>query len=173
VPVLPWLQGLCAAYLLLALAVNLNADVQRVFGTFLWRLQERGVPTLFTMFDKTYVSAVRLLHILALAYLLSSFQVVKHIAASPIAKPFVLLGRNSLAVFAAGSMLAIACQVIKISQPPSDLLDTCLIFVGLGLQIGLAVALEKGRLKPIPSQKASPLPQSPAKGDTPATSSLV
>jgi hypothetical protein len=90
-----------------------------------------GVPGVFTSFDKTFVFLPRLLHILALAYVLSALPVVKTLAAHRWLAPFALLGRNSLPVFAVGSVLAYVAQVTKALQPPSTLLDTALILSGM------------------------------------------
>jgi hypothetical protein len=106
-----------------------------------------GVPTLFTKFDKTYVSGPRLAHILALAYFLSTFGFVKQLSAAQAMQPLALLGRNALPVFAFGSMLALSGQVTKAALPASLALDTALILGGLALQLLFAWGLEKGRLK--------------------------
>ncbi|EEW24096.1 OpgC family protein [Rhodobacter ferrooxidans] len=147
VPVLPWLQVLTGLFLLLAAVATQIPAVAGKVGYALWQVQDLGVPTLFTKFDKTYVSGPRLLHILALAYFLSSFGFVKTLSASPVMQPLALLGRNALPVFALGSMLALAGQVTKAALPGSLALDSALILGGLALQLAFAWGLEKGKLR--------------------------
>ncbi len=142
-----WLQVLTGLFVGLALASSQIKMVAETLGQTLWAIQELGVPRIFTVFDKTYASGPRLFHILALAYLLSTFAFVKRWSAAPAMAPFVLLGRNALPIFALGSMLALSAQVIKTAMPPSLALDSVLILGGLGLQLLFAWALEKGRLK--------------------------
>ena len=79
-------------------------------GYGLWLLQKYGgLPELFTTFEKSFVCLPRLLHILALAYVLSAWPVVKTLAGDPRLSPIVMLGRHSLPVFAAGTILAYIC----------------------------------------------------------------
>jgi hypothetical protein len=105
------------------------------------------VDRFFTITDKTYVTWPRLFHILALAYLLSSWPWVRRACASAAAAPLALLGRHALPVFAAGTILALMCQAIKQSTPPSLALDTVLILGGLTLQLGLAYARQHMALR--------------------------
>ena len=61
-------------------------------------------------------------------------------AASPIAAPLALLGRQSLPVFALGTVLAIAIQTVKTVTGQNLLLDSLMIGGGLLLQLALAAA---------------------------------
>ena len=147
VPVKPVLQWGAGLVLLGALLAARNLDVSRGLGHILWSLQEAGVPRIFTTFDKTFLTAPRLIHILALTYFLSTFVAVTRASSSRLAAPLVLLGRNALPIFALGSMLALGSQVIKMAWPPSFALDCAIILGGLALQLGFAKALELGRLE--------------------------
>lgn len=140
VPVRRWLQGLCGAYLLLSCVVLWVPAVGTAFGHVLWQAADAGLPWIFTTFDKTFVTAPRLLHILALAYFLSSFPAVRAACASPLAAPFALLGRQALPVFALGSVLCLTLQAIKVTTGQNFLLDTAMIGGGLALQFALAAA---------------------------------
>ncbi len=146
VPVSRVLQGLAAAFLLLAFAASLSPKISAHVGNTLWQIQQLGVPRLITAFDKTYVTGPRLLHILALAYLLSTLPLFHHISAHRTLTSLCLLGRNALPVFAAGTILGLIGQVIKAGQPPSFALDSALVLGGLGVQLTFAYLLEKGRL---------------------------
>lgn len=97
-----WLQPLCIAYLLFALAV---------VGTWYWPALETWLPAwlarLIYPIDKTNLDILRLLHFLALAYLVT--QRVGPDAAflhGRLARPFVICGRHSLEIFCLGTLLA-------------------------------------------------------------------
>lgn len=137
---------LAIGYLVFALIWTKVPVVADWGGHALWLLYEyAGVPSLFTAFDKCFVSVPRLLHILALAYVLSVLPVVKAMSVHSWATPFCLLGRNSLPVFAVGSVLAYVGQLTKALQPPSALLDAALIISGLAVLFLVAHLSEKQR----------------------------
>lgn len=142
VPVWRGLQGLA----LIVLIVSCTAIQWPRFGNALghgfWLLQEAGLPRLFTTFDKTFVSLPRLLHILSLAYVLSSMGIFLHMARSRLVAPVRLIGRHSLPVFALGTLLAFAAQVIKGAYAPSLALDSLLIIGGILLLTGCAWLFE-------------------------------
>ncbi len=109
-------------------------------GHFLSRLGAHGVPFYIIAFDKTYVALPRLLHLMALAYVLSMPGIIPRIAASRVAAPFVTLGQNALPVFAFGTILAFVAQAIKVLHPAGTAQDTAIIVTGLALQWALARA---------------------------------
>jgi hypothetical protein len=102
-----------------------------------------GMPFYITGFDKTFVALPRLLHALALFYVMASLGSVRRLADSGLAAPFKLLGRNGLPVFAVGTVLSMALQAIKMPFPSNPLTDGLLLLAGLGLQLGLAWLLVK------------------------------
>ena len=65
------------------------------------------------------------------------------VADSAYAGPLKLLGRNGLAVFAAGTVISMALQVFKLPLTPDPLADGAMLAAGLALQLGLAWALTK------------------------------
>lgn len=141
VPVKRWLQVLTGVFLLFAALAAQVPAVSKAMGGTLWLLQDRlGLPWFLTAFEKSYVTAPRLLHILALAYFLSTFPAVRRACATALAKPFELLGRQALPVFALGSVLCIGFQGIKHALGNSFALDTGLLAVGLAAQFALAAA---------------------------------
>ncbi len=148
-----WLVGLAAAYLVLAFAwVRVP----------LWGIDTSlGLPTVLTGFDKTYLSAPRLLHSLALAYVIIAIPGLSELARKKESHPLASLGRHSLPVFVAGTVLAMVAQVFKLSRPDSLVLDTLLISTGIALQFALAFYLDwyKGLQKQVAAtakaQKAS------------------
>lgn len=143
-PVKTWALRLAIAFLVVA-AIWVRVPIVADWGGHgLWMLHEYGgVPHVFTSFDKTFVFLPRLLHILALAYVLSALPIVKTVAAHPRFAPITLLGRHSLPVFATGSVLAYMAQLIKALQPESVLLDTLLIITGLCILFLVAHLREK------------------------------
>jgi hypothetical protein len=147
VPVRRWAQWLAGAFLLLGLVWTRVPAVGDTLNHLMWLANQNGVDRFFTITDKTYVTWPRLFHILALAYLLSSWPWVRRACASAAAAPLALLGRHALPVFAAGTILALMCQAIKQSTPPSLALDTVLILGGLTLQLGLAYARQHMALR--------------------------
>lgn len=146
IPVMRWLQVLTGAFLLIAVINSQSVTFMKGLGQTLWWLQEAGVPRIFTSFDKTFVSGPRLFHILALGYFLSTFPAIKRLCATEALQPLALLGRNSLPIFALGSMLALAGQVTKSAYPASFALDSLLVVGGLAVQFIFAGVLEKARL---------------------------
>ena len=147
VPIRRWMQWLAGAVLVFGLAWSKVPLVFDSFNHAMWLASEAGWPRFFTSADKTFETWPRLLHILALAYFLSTFDGVRRAAASRAAGPLVMLGRNALPVFALGSLLALVGQSIKDVAPPGFVLDTALVLGGLGLQLALAYAKDRLSLK--------------------------
>ncbi len=141
VPVRLWLQMLTGGFVLFAAVATQVQPVSEAMGHALWMLQDGlGFPWFLTAFEKSYVTAPRLLHILALAYFLSSFPAVRRACGSVFGKPFELLGRQALPVFALGSVLCIGFQGVKHALGDSVALDAGLLAVGLAAQFALAAA---------------------------------
>ena len=127
------------------------------FGKFMndsmgW-LSGQGVPFYITWFDKTFLSMPRLLHALALFYVLGSLPIMRRLASSTIVAPLRLLGRQGLAVFASGTVLSIFLQTVRSGRGPDLLFDGLLLGGGLMALIGLAWALTRTqaltRAKPV------------------------
>jgi len=87
-------------------------------------------PRLFFLFNKSYVSPARLLDFLAVVLAFqSAYDLFRH--ASWLTHPVSALGRNSLAVFSMGSILALAAQLVRFALPRSFFLDLALISFGI------------------------------------------
>jgi hypothetical protein len=147
VPVRAWLQWLAGGYLVLALLWARVPMVGDTLNHLMWLANQNGVDRFFTITDKTFVTWPRLLHILALAYLLSTWGWVRRACASAPAAPLAMLGRNALPVFALGSLLALTGQAIRNVAPHGIALDTVLILGGLSLQLLLAWSKDRLSLK--------------------------
>lgn len=141
VPVRRWLQIATGAFVLYAALSAQFPAVSKLTGHTLWLAKETfNLPWNLTAFDKTFLTAPRLLHILALAYFLSSLPVVRRACAHAFAAPFELLGRQALPVFALGSVLCIGFQGVKHVTGQDLATDSLLIGGGLALQFALAAA---------------------------------
>ncbi|RWO86781.1 OpgC domain-containing protein [Mesorhizobium sp.] len=109
----------------------------------LWGIETAsGLPTVLTGFDKTFLSLSRLMHILAIAYLIVAIPVLSNLARTRPGHPLAVLGKHSLPVFIAGTILAMIAQVMKIVSPGGLLYDAILISTGIALQFGFAYYLE-------------------------------
>lgn len=141
IPVRRGLLALAAGFVIFALLAAKVPPVAQALGSSLWFVQNTlGAPWNLTAFDKTFLTAPRLLHILALAYVLSCLPMVRRACASRLAAPLALLGRQALPVFALGSVLCIALQGIRHATGRDLALDTLMIGGGLALQLALAAA---------------------------------
>ena len=101
-----------------------------------------GLPMVVTGFDKTFLSLTRLAHVLALAYVIVSVPAISNLARTSVDHPLALLGKHSLPVFVAGTILAMVAQVVKVMNPGGLLDDTLLIASGIMAQFALAYYLE-------------------------------
>lgn len=101
-----------------------------------------GLPVLLSGFDKTYLSLPRLLHILAIAYLIVSIPRLSNLFRLRATNPLAILGRHSLPVFVAGTLLAMAGQVARAAYVGSFTFDASLMALGIALQFALAYWLD-------------------------------
>jgi hypothetical protein len=98
-------------------------------------------PRLFFINDKTSLAPLRIIHMLGLAMLLvGAFDVVlKHWSGfAYLARPLCLLGRNSLHVFCAGSLLSLAGQLTRFAAPSGLVTDTIVLLTGVAVMLAVA-----------------------------------
>lgn len=108
-----------------------------------WNLDfSYGLPAVLTGFDKTFLSLTRLLHVLALGYLLTVFPVFSRITRLPIDHPLVLIGRHSLPVFIFGTILAMVGQVLLFVTGRDPLWGSLFVLAGIGLHFAYARYLD-------------------------------
>lgn len=134
IPVNRWLVGAALAYTAVAL-VWVHSPL---WGHISWF----GLPPVLTGFDKTFLSLPRLLHILAVSYLIVAFPAVSNLFRTGRDHPLAILGKRSLPVFIAGTVLAMAAQVLKLINPGGFAYDSLLISAGIVMQFALAYYLE-------------------------------
>jgi hypothetical protein len=134
IPAHPALIAVAVGYLVLSLAwVRIP----------LWGIDaSMGMPAVLTGFDKTFLSAPRLLHVLAMAYLIAVVPTLNSIARTSSDNPLAILGKHSLPVFIAGTLLAMVAQVMKLVNPGGMPYDALLIATGVVMQFALAYYLE-------------------------------
>ncbi len=147
-PVRSWALWLAWGFLILsAIWVQVPA-VANAGGHGLWLLREYlGFPSIMVSFDKGMLFLPRLLHILALAYALSALPALKALAAGPWGQGLARLGRHSLPVFAAGTLMAYAAQVGRQLAPPSFLMDTAIVVAGTAVLFLVARLREEQKLR--------------------------
>lgn len=101
-----------------------------------------GLPAVLTGFDKTYLSAPRLLHVLAAAYLIAVLPAVSGLFRLSPANPLSVMGRHGLPVFVLGTVLAMAAQAWRMVHIPSAASDLTILVLGVGAQFALAYTIE-------------------------------
>jgi len=90
-------------------------------------------PRYLFLFDKMYLSPVRILSMLAIAIAFyPAFPVLLRYV-GPLVRYCSSLGRNSLAVFCVASLLALSGQIARYVGEPTFLLDTAIVVLGLTL----------------------------------------
>lgn len=107
-----------------------------------WIDTSLGLPRTLTGFNKTYLSLPRLLHILALAYVIAVIPALSGLARTGLYHPLAILGKHSLPVFVTGTIMAMAAQVLKQVNHGGMPYDTLLVATGVTVQFALAYYLE-------------------------------
>src|SRR5208282_1567227 len=101
-------------------------------------------PKLFFLFDKTFLSPARLIHSLALTALFAgSFQSIS-LWLPRVSKFLNLLGRNSLNVFCAASLLSLIGQITRFEYGGLIATDAVIIIIGV-LVMGIVAWLSEWR----------------------------
>lgn len=97
-------------------------------------------PRLFFMNDKTSLSPMRILHMLGLVMLFGGlFEIVSRWNGFRfLSAPMCLLGRNSLHVFCAGSLLSLAGQIVRFASPAGLVTDTLVLLIGVAAMLAIA-----------------------------------
>lgn len=143
IPYHPVLFGLAAAFVVLVLLWVKIPELGALGRSGLTMLADAGAPFYITWFDKTFLALPRLLHALALFYVLGHLPIMQTLAASTAAAPFRLLGRQGLAVFAAGTVISMFLQVVKTPRQPDPLFDGLILGGGLLVLLALAWVLAR------------------------------
>jgi hypothetical protein len=162
---------LTAGYLVFVLLWMKIPPLASLLNNGLAYLGRNGVPFHIISHDKTFVALPRLLHVLAMVYVLSYFEGVTRAAGSAIAAPFRAMGRQGLLVFSGGTLLSLAFQVLMagVDHPA---LPWLLPVAGISMMIAIAYLAEassKKRVHSIVVTEADPA-ANPANSDLPKRS---
>lgn len=143
------LYGLAVAYLLLAYW----------WVPFDWLINFSGIKlaTPIWSFDKGFVAWPRLLHVLALAYVVMMSPLGRLMHRIPASNFLTAMGRHSLPVFCVGSLLSMTGAIVRHEWGGSLAHDTAIIAAGLLVMGGLAVLLD-GRRPSDPKKQPLPRP---------------
>jgi hypothetical protein len=148
VPRLRWLAWGCWAFLALGF-----------LETFPWA--QHGLPSLAPFAaptpDKTHLAPLRLLHALALAYVVLTSPVWERWGRSAVARAFALCGRHSLEVFSLGTLLGLVGRLAMRTYGDGWAMQVAVNVLGIGAMLGLAALRERGRARP-PAPAAKPAP---------------
>lgn len=109
-------------------------------------LAASGLPPVISGFDKTFLSLPRLLHVLALAYLVINIPAVSRLLRLSSTNPLTVLGRHSLNIFAAGTILAMIGQVLLYVTNDDRVVGPLFVVFGVVVQFYYADHLEQKRL---------------------------
>ena len=109
----------------------------------------------------------RLLHALALAYVLSCLPIVRRAAGSGPAGFLRLLGRHGLLVFASGTLASLVMQVLVFSLVNPAPAAWAVLPVGMVVMLGVAALAERRRLARLATAKAGPAVDSMSRMMTP------
>lgn len=130
-------MALAAAYVVFATVVVVNHMWQIV--NFAW------LPSFLGGFDKGNLPLFRLMHILALFYIVAHTSFFKSLSTFVYSGPISVLGKHSLAVFAWGSVLAMLAQVLKDAFSFNTAQDFVILVAGLLIQFQVALYFERKR----------------------------
>lgn len=149
----PALYVAAAGYALLALVW--------VRAPLWWIDTSMGMPSVLTGFDKTFLSVPRLLHVLSLAYLIVALPKVSNLLRLAQDNPLSVLGKHSLPIFVAGTLLAMVGQIAKAMFTGGLAFDALIISLGLVLHFAFAYYLEwyqgLGRAAFVPKPAVKPV----------------
>jgi hypothetical protein len=137
-PRLFWLSVACLAFSCAWIKLGYSA----------WKPAQTLIPQRLWNFDKTYLALPRLLHILALSYVVMISPLGEGLCRIPASNPLTVMGRHSLPVFCTGSLLAMAGAIVRFEWGGGIFRDTVIILTGLTIPMLLAYALDSGRRVP-------------------------
>ncbi|CDM59814.1 MULTISPECIES: OpgC family protein [Rhizobium] len=136
----PILFALAAAYIVLSFAWVVGQ-----LWSFGIALTSLGLPPVLTGFDKTFLSLPRLLHVLALTYLVINIPAISRLLQRSTDNPLTVLGRHSLSIFVAGTILAMVGQVVLYINNHDQIAGPVFVVIGIAIQFAYAYHLERKR----------------------------
>ena len=138
----PALLGAAAAFIVFAAWWRLSGEYAFPWPDF--------VPDVLADTSKQTLGPARILHILAVAYILSCLPFLRRLFETKPFYPVMVMGQASLVTFVSGSLIAVVFQILRVTVPFTLLADTLLLLAGLSGQFLLAQFLlrRSGRLLP-------------------------
>ena len=133
----PWFAA-ALSFLIFAFAWRHVPDLAQYMNNKMAQLGALGAPRNITTHNKTLLAMPRLLHILALVYVLSCLPVVTRMCAHPVAGPLRLMGGHGLLVFGLGTLLSLAGQILMVVEPAMNVLPWVLPIIGVLICYGAA-----------------------------------
>lgn len=130
VPVNRALFGLAAGWLVVVLAWRYVPEFGPAMNHGMAKLGALGLPFHITSHDKTFLPMLRLLHVLAVVYVVSCLPLITRLSAHPLAEPLRVMGRQGLLVFSVGALLSLFCQAVLAYFDDMELLSWFLIPAG-------------------------------------------
>lgn len=124
---------------LMAFAVIYVLSALTVVQAHLWDyVMFPDIPQIIGGFDKGILPLTRLLHVLSLFYIVTNLRPCFRISTAKASEPIVMLGRQSLAVFAWGSVISIVLQMLKEVEQFTWQMDLAALVAGLFIQYSVA-----------------------------------
>lgn len=162
------LFALCASFLLFVLAWKEIPAFGKFMNYQMWRLGELGLPYNFVTHSKTYLAVPRLLHILALVYVISCLPWITRACGARLAEPLRLMGQHGLLVFALGTVLSMGFQAIMDGHNDAAWLG--LMLPPMGLFLLYAAARIAGHLRALKAPRRSAPPAATVPAPVPGSS---
>ena len=166
VPVSRPLFALAAGFLALVLAWRFVPGLGPALNHKMAQAGALGVPDVFVSHNKTYLGLPRLLHVMALAYVISCIPAIRSWSAHPGLRVLRLLGQQGLLVFALGTVLALCGQILMEVEPDVTWLPWAVPPVAVALSVAAAWARDRAgrpatpRPPRVPVSKTSPMAMS-------------
>ncbi len=161
VPLRRWLAVASWGFLLFVIVWMKWDAFGKMMNHILGWASGHGAPWFFVAFDKTYVSLPRLIHVVALAYAVSTLPGFRAFCDRPVLAPLAVMGRQALPVFALGTLLSFAARAVKeIAFIPSTTLDLVLVALGVVAMVVFAAMLDQKRRKqpaPVRARRSAPV----------------
>ena len=108
-------------------------------------------PRLFFLIEKSFLTPARLIEFMAVVVAFHRLYPLIERLIGGLVRPVSQLGRNSLEVFAVGSLLSLAAQLVRAAVPPGFVLDLGLVGFGLIVLVFTAWFSEWRSRSPKPS----------------------
>ncbi|MDO4681186.1 MAG: OpgC domain-containing protein [Lautropia sp.] len=151
----PWLAWLCVAYLVFAAIIAIGWRVPAIDD-----ITKPLVSSWLYPIDKTNMGPARVLHFLAVAYLVTYFvRPDARFLSWKIALPVIRCGQHSLYIFCLGISLSFLAHFVLVQFGRSLPMQLVVVFGGLALMTALSCQLHWYRTRSRTTSARSPAPQ--------------